>query len=106
MGANIGDILAGHSPTTTPTMTETAVLEDTPHSPLSGTATAPTTIQLMDASITHCTMIPADMIAPNLVLTMSPTHASHITPQTRVGLSSVVPTMQHSNLSPEKPGQA
>ena len=52
MAPDIGDISAGHNPTTIPTMTEAAVLEGTPHAPLPATAAACITHQPMDAPIT------------------------------------------------------
>ena len=58
MVPDMGDISAGHSPTPIPTVTEAAVEEDTPHAPLQATTVAHATIQLMDASITPCDMIP------------------------------------------------
>ena len=49
MVPDIGDISVGYSPTMVPTVTETAVLEGTPHTPLPATAAAHASLQLMDA---------------------------------------------------------
>ena len=48
MVLDIGDISAGHSPAAIPTAIEAAVLEGTPHAPLSSATAACTTLQLID----------------------------------------------------------
>ena len=53
---DVGDISAGHSPTAIPTMTEVAVLEGTPHTPLPATTAAHTTLWPMDAAVTPLTL--------------------------------------------------
>ena len=54
MVPDIGDISAGHHPTTIPTTTEAAVLEGTPHIPLPTPAASHAALWPMDApSTTH-----------------------------------------------------
>ena len=48
MVPEMGDISAGHSPTTIPSMTEAAVSEGTHHAPYPATAAAPVTLWLID----------------------------------------------------------
>ena len=103
MVPDIGDISAGHRPTTIPTMTEAAVLEGTPCAPLPDTAAAYSALQPMDAPITPCTMTPTGTVTSHPTLTTSPTYISHTTPQTRASLAPATPTTQHGNISPEKP---
>ena len=48
---DMGDISAGYSPTTVPTVTEVPVSEGTHHAPHPATAKACTTLHLMDAPL-------------------------------------------------------
>ena len=54
---DIGDMSVDYSPALIPTMTETAVLEDTPFAPLQATIVAHANLQLMDAPAIPHTMI-------------------------------------------------
>ena len=56
MVPGMGDISAGSSPISIPTMTEAAVSEGTSHAPHPATAAARTTLQPMDSPITTHTM--------------------------------------------------
>ena len=103
---DIGDISAGHSPTTILTTTKAAVLEGTPHTPLPATAAACTVLQEMGAPITPHAVTSTGIVAPHPALTTSPTDITHATPQAGSHLSPTTPTTQHRNLSPEKPNSA
>ena len=94
-----GDITADHSPAPIYTVPEAAALESTSHVHFILTTAAHTTLQLMEDSIIPCTVIPTGIVASHLTLTITPTDATHITPQTEASLSPVAPTMQHKVLS-------
>ena len=106
MVPDMGDISAGHSAATVPTMTEAAVLEGTPDAPLPATAAAHAALWLMDTPITTCTMTPTGIVTPHPTLATSPTDVSHATTETGTSLAPATPTAQHRNLSPEKPNSA
>ena len=82
-------------------MTETAVLESTPHTSLAATTAACATLQPIDAPITTHAMTPNGIVAQNPTLATSPTDITHATPLTGAGLAPATPTAQHRNLSPE-----
>ena len=103
MVPDIGDISPGHSPAAVLTLTEAAVLEGIPHTPLPATTAACTTLWPMDAPITTPAMTPTNIVTPHTTLATSPTDVTHATLQTRAGLALATPTAQHRNLSPEKP---
>ena len=102
MAPDIRDISAGHSPTPIHTVTEAAVLEGTPHTPLPTTAAACATPQLMDVPVTPCAVILTGTVASHPALTTFPTDTTHPIPQTRASLASATPTAQYKDLSPEK----
>ena len=102
MVPDMGDVSAGHSPATIPTVTEAAVLQGTPCAPLPATAAAHATLWLMDAPITTLAVTPTGIVAAQPALATSPTDDTNSTPQTGVGPTPATPTAQHRNLSPEK----
>ena len=95
MFKDIAEITVDHSPTPVCTVTETTTLKGTPHTPLPATATACTTLQLMDAP----TMIPTVIVALHPTLNISLTGTTLTTPWTEAALTSGAPTMQHKILS-------
>ena len=95
---DMGDISAGHSPATIPTVTKATVLEGTPCTPHPATTAALATLQLMDAPITTHAETPTGIVTPHPTLTTSPADVIHATPQTRAG-----PTALHRKHSQENP---
>ena len=77
MVQDIGEITEDDSPTPIYTVTEAAALEGTPCPFLPATAAAYATLQLMDAPITHCALIPTDIVTPHPTLTTSPEAPLH-----------------------------
>ena len=84
---DIGVTTADHIPTTVHNMTEAAALEGTSHALLPATITACATLQLMDAPITHCTMITTGTVTPLPTLDFLPQMA--LTPFHRLELLSL-----------------
>ena len=82
------------------TATEAAALEGTPHTLLPATAAGCATPQLIDTSITPCTVIPTGIVSPHPALTISSTGATHTTLWTGAALASAASTMQNKILSP------
>ena len=85
-----------------PTITEAAVLEDTPYTLLPATKAAHATLQPKNAPITLHAKTPSGIAAPHPTLTTSPTGATHTTPENRACLAPATPTTQHKDLSPGK----
>ena len=106
MVPDIGDISLDNSPTAIPIVTEGAVLEGTPHALLPATTAAYNILQLMDTSITPCTMRSTGIVTPHPTLTTSPADITHTPPWTRASPAPAPPTTQHRNLSQEKPNSA
>ena len=102
MVLDIGNITADHSPAPIHTATESAALEGTPHALLLATAAAHATLQSMIAPITPPIVIPTGIVTPHPILTISPTGATHITPQTGASLALAAAAMQHMNPSQGK----
>ena len=102
---DMGDISAGQSPTTIPTMTETAVSEGTPSTPHPATMADCTAFQPMDASITHsCHDTNQHSCSPSSTCHFSNRHHScHSRP--RVGLASATSTALHRKIQPRKAKQ-
>ena len=103
MVLDIGDIPAVHSPTVITTVTEAAVLEGTPHTPLPATTAAHATLWPMDDPITTHALTPTGIVAPHPTFTISPADVIHATLQTRACLTPAPITSQHRNPSLEKP---
>ena len=82
MVLDIGDITADHWSAPIYTATEASALEETPHALLPATTAAHATLQLMDAPITHHTVIPTGIVIPHPILTISSTGTTHATPWT------------------------
>ena len=66
MVPDMGDILAGHSPSAFPTATEAAVSEGTPHAPYPAITAPFTALWLIDAPITTPAMTPTSIVTPLL----------------------------------------
>ena len=96
---NMGDISAGQSPSTIPTVTEAAVLEGTSDALLPAIVAGNTTLWLIDAPITTHSVTPPGIVTPHPILATSPTDITYPTLQTGAGLTPATPTTQQRNLS-------
>ena len=104
MVPGMGDISAGNSPATIPTVTGAAVSEGTHHAPHPATVAGHTALQLMGTPIaTHAMTPPTSIVTPHPALNTSPMDITHTTtPWTRAVLTPATPTTLHGNHNQEK----
>ena len=94
---DMGDILAGHSPITIPTVTEAAILQGIPHVPLPATTAAHATLLPMDTPIPTHALTPTDTATPHPTHHFSHRcHSHHSTDQSQSCSSNSHHTAQES----------